>query len=163
MLGARLPVHPVAELWRHPWFERWAEDDLDAYVEFLRDTPLRAGIECDFIPGAEDRTASMLEARDFDYVVGSVHFVGRHAVDTEEFGIWDLDGDPDRIWRRYFEMTAELARSGSSTSSPTRTWSRSGAGRACFRNATRASTTSPPSRRSPKRGSRSRSRPPASR
>ena len=100
------------DLWRHPWFERWAQDDLDAYVEFLRDTPLRAGIECDFSPGAEDRTAKMLEARDFDYVVGSVHFVGGHAVDTEEFGIWDLDGDPDRIWRRYFEMVAELARSG---------------------------------------------------
>jgi histidinol-phosphatase (PHP family) len=100
------------DLWRHPWFERWAGDDLDAYVEFLRDTPLRAGIECDFIPGAEDRTANLLETRNFDYVVGSVHFVGRHAVDTEEFGIWDLDGDPDRIWRRYFEMIAELARSG---------------------------------------------------
>ena len=100
------------EIWRHPWFERWAADDLDAYVDFLRDTPLRAGIECDFVPGAEDRTASMLEARDFDYVVGSVHFVGAHAVDTEDFGIWDLDGDPDRIWRRYFEMIGELARSG---------------------------------------------------
>jgi histidinol-phosphatase (PHP family) len=100
------------DLWRHPWFERWARDDLDAYVEFLRDTPLRAGIECDFIPGAEDRTANMLETRGFDYVVGSVHFVGEHAVDTDEFGIWHLDGDPDRIWRRYFEMIAELARSG---------------------------------------------------
>lgn len=100
------------DLWRHPWFERWARDDLDAYVEFLRDSPLRAGIECDFIPGAEDRTATMLEARAFDYVVGSVHFVGEHAVDADEFGIWDRDGDPDRIWRRYFEMIAELARSG---------------------------------------------------
>ena len=35
-----------------------------------------SAIECDFVPGAEDRTANLLEARDFDYVVGSVHFVG---------------------------------------------------------------------------------------
>lgn len=100
------------ELWSHPWFRRWARDDLDAYVDFLAGTPLRAGIECDFIPGAEDRTQAMLEARRFDYVVGSVHFVGEHAVDNDEFGIWETGDDPDRIWKRYFEMNAELARCG---------------------------------------------------
>ena len=64
------------DLWRHPlWLEN-AKDDLDEYCEFVRSTPLRLGVECDFVPGAEGRTAAMLEARDFDYVVGSVHFVG---------------------------------------------------------------------------------------
>ena len=114
-LGCSEHVHRFVqglELWRHPWFRRWARDDLDAYVEFLSDSPLRAGIECDFVPGAEDRTASLLEARDFDYVVGSVHFVGERSLDAEEFDIWETDGDPDRIWRRYFEMLAEAARSG---------------------------------------------------
>ena len=48
----------------------------------------------------------------------------------------------------------------SSTSSPTPTWSRSGAGRGRCPSATRAPTTSPRSRRSPRAGSRSRSRPP---
>jgi histidinol-phosphatase (PHP family) len=114
-LGCSEHVHRFAqglELWRHPWFRRWGRDDLDAYVDFLRASPLRAGIECDFVPGAEDRTASLLEARDFDYVVGSVHFVGDRSLDAEEFDIWETDGDPDRIWRRYFEMLAEAARSG---------------------------------------------------
>jgi histidinol-phosphatase (PHP family) len=100
------------ELWDHPWFQRWGRDDLDAYVEFVAQSPLRCGIECDFIPGAEDRTANLLEARDFDYVVGSVHFVGERSLDAEAFDIWGSDGDPDRIWRRYFEMLAEAARSG---------------------------------------------------
>jgi histidinol-phosphatase (PHP family) len=114
-LGCSEHVHRFVqglELWRHPWFRRWGRDDLDAYMDFLRDSPLRAGIECDFVPGAEDRTASLLEARDFDYVVGSVHFVGERSLDAEEFDIWETDGDPDRIWRRYFEMLAEAARSG---------------------------------------------------
>ena len=100
------------ELWDHPWFRRWGRDDLDDYVEFVSQTPLRCGIECDFIPGAEDRTATLLEARDFDYVVGSVHFVGERSLDAEAFDIWGSDGDPDRIWQRYFEMLAEAARSG---------------------------------------------------
>jgi histidinol-phosphatase (PHP family) len=41
-----------------------------------------------------------------------VHFVGEHAVDADEFGIWESEGNPDRIWHRYFEMIAELARTG---------------------------------------------------
>ena len=43
-------------LWRHPFWEQQARDDLDAYCEFVRTTPLRLGIEVDFVPGTEDRT-----------------------------------------------------------------------------------------------------------
>jgi histidinol-phosphatase (PHP family) len=99
------------EIWRHPFWEQQATDDLDAYCEFVRTTPLRLGIEADFVPGAEDRTANLLEARDFDYVVGSVHFVGEQAVDHAGWDIWKSDKDPDGVWRRYFESVAAAARS----------------------------------------------------
>jgi histidinol-phosphatase (PHP family) len=101
------------ELWRHPLWEQEARDDLDAYCEFVRGTPLRLGIECDFVPGAEERTGSLLDARGFDYVVGSVHFLGEEAVDHQGFDIWETrGGDPDEVWRRYFEAIAECARCG---------------------------------------------------
>lgn len=102
------------DLWRHPlWIENGV-DDLDAYCEFVRGTPLRLGLECDFIPGAEERTAALLEERDFDYVVGSVHFIGEGdaAIDHKGFDVWEGNGDPDEIWRRYFEQLAACARSG---------------------------------------------------
>src|SRR5262249_9260536 len=102
------------DLWRHPlWLEN-AVDDLDAYCEFVRTTPLRLGIECDYIPGAEERTAALLEARDFDYVVGSVHFVGEGdaAVDHEGFDVWDGAAGADEVWRRYFDAFGACARSG---------------------------------------------------
>ncbi len=102
------------ELWQHPlWLEN-ANDDLDQYCEFVRATPLRLGIECDFIPGAEERTRELLAARDFDYVVGSVHFVGDGdaALDHKGFDIWEPSGDPEEIWRRYFEGFEAAARSG---------------------------------------------------
>jgi histidinol-phosphatase (PHP family) len=114
-LGVSEHVHrfrQALELWRHPFWEEQARDDLDAYCEFVRTTPLRLGIECDFVPGAEDRTAGMLEARDFDYVVGSVHFLGERAVDHEGWDVWQGSGDADRVWRRYFEALAECARAG---------------------------------------------------
>jgi histidinol-phosphatase (PHP family) len=100
------------DIWRHPFWEEQARDDLDAYCEFVRGAGLKLGVECDFVPGAEDRTANLIEARDFDYVVGSVYFVGEAAVDHEGWDVWEGAGDADEVWRRYFEALAECARCG---------------------------------------------------
>ena len=45
------------EIWDHPYWQDQARDDLDAYCEFVRTTPLRLGIECDFVRG-RPRTGS---------------------------------------------------------------------------------------------------------
>ena len=103
---------PALEVWDHPFWREQAIDDLDAYCAFVGTTPLRLGIEADFIPGREDRIGSLLDAHDFDYVVGSVHFLGDRAVDHPGYDIWNGGGDPDRVWRRYFETLAEAAGSG---------------------------------------------------
>jgi histidinol-phosphatase (PHP family) len=100
------------EIWDHPYWEGQARDDLDGYVEFVRGTPLRLGIECDFVRGSEDRIANLLE-REFDYVVGSVHFLGpQGAVDDRRYDVWEEIGDPDELWSTYFRWQAELVRSG---------------------------------------------------
>jgi histidinol-phosphatase (PHP family) len=114
-LGASEHVYRFSQaldVWDHAFWREQARDDLDAYAEFVRATPLRLGIEADFVPGREDRMANLLEARDFDYVVGSVHFLGSRAVDHEGYDVWEDEGDPDRVWHRYFETLAEAARSG---------------------------------------------------
>jgi histidinol-phosphatase (PHP family) len=114
-LGVSEHIHRFTqslELWDHPFWREQARDDIDAYCQFVRGTDLRLGIEMDFVPGAEDRTSNLLEARDFDYVVGSVHFLGDDAVDHEGFDIWAETGDPDQVWSRYFEALAAAARSG---------------------------------------------------
>jgi histidinol-phosphatase (PHP family) len=102
------------EIWQHPLWRDSAHDDLDAYAAFVRgETDLKLGIEADFIVGREDPTATLLEARDWDFVVGSVHFVGEHAVDHEAYEVWDHRSEPpDELWRRYFRILGEAARSG---------------------------------------------------
>ena len=100
------------DVWDHPFWIENARDDLDAYRDFVRTTPLRLGLETDYVPGREDRIANLLDARDFDYVIGSVHFIGDRAVDHPAWDAWEGGGDPDAVWRSYFETLAEAARSG---------------------------------------------------
>jgi histidinol-phosphatase (PHP family) len=115
LLGVSEHVHrftQALEVWRHPWWERSAQDDIDEYCRFVREeTDLKLGIEADFIPSREDRMANLLEAREWDYVLGSVHFLGDLAVDDDEWDVW-TSADPDKVWRRYFETLGEAARTG---------------------------------------------------
>jgi histidinol-phosphatase (PHP family) len=114
-LGVSEHVYRFSEalkVWRHPFWEEQARDDLDAYCEFVAASELRLGIEADYVAGTEDRIANLIDPRPFDYVVGSVHFLGNRAVDHEGYDVWEGEGDPDAVWRRYFETLAEAARSG---------------------------------------------------
>ena len=115
-LGVSEHIHRFAQalgVWDHPFWRANAADDLDAYCEFVRGQPgIRLGIEADFVPGREDRLATLLEAREWDYVVGSVHFLRDAAVDMR--GDWDVwrSAEPDKVWARYFETLGEAARTG---------------------------------------------------
>jgi histidinol-phosphatase (PHP family) len=101
------------DVWQHPLWVETARDDLDAYCAFVREeTDLKLGIEADFIPGREDRMAELLDGRDWDYVVGSIHFVGEGALDYDKYDIWTRAPSPDKVWRTYFEWLGELALSG---------------------------------------------------
>jgi histidinol-phosphatase (PHP family) len=103
----------VLDVWAHPFWREHALDDIDEYCAFVRnDTDLRLGIEADFVPGAEDRMANLLQARDFDYVVGSVHFLRDGAVDMDDHSVWRSGRSVEEIWKRYFEAIGEAARSG---------------------------------------------------
>jgi histidinol-phosphatase (PHP family) len=118
-LGVAEHIHRFVQslaVWDHPWWRVWARDDVDAYCAFVREeTDLRLGIEADYVTGREDHIARFLEQRDWDYVVGSVHFVRNAAVDLEGPDwehVWGRGEGADRIWERYFATLAEAARSG---------------------------------------------------
>jgi len=116
-LGVSEHIHRFSaalDVWQHPFWRANATDDLDAYVSFVREeTDLRLGIEADFIAGREDRMANLLDAHEWDYVIGSVHFLGEHAVDIgDETDIWRREPSAERVWRLYYEALAASAISG---------------------------------------------------
>jgi histidinol-phosphatase (PHP family) len=117
-LGVAEHVHrfrQALQVWDHPFWRQNALDDLDDYCRFVREeTDLRLGIEADFVAGREDRMANLLEAREWDYVVGSVHFLGEWGVDSDYDGydVWRKAATAEEVWRKYFETLAAAARSG---------------------------------------------------
>ncbi len=117
-LGVAEHIHrfvQALDVWDHPFWRKSATDDLDGYCRFVREeTDLRLGIEADFVSGREGRMANLLDAREWDYVVGSVHFVGEWGVDADYDGydVWRRAASADDVWARYFETLAAAARSG---------------------------------------------------
>ncbi len=104
------------------WFDpqsRMALDELPFYLGALE--ALRAevtgfylgiGLEADYHPGTEGFVRHVLGRYPFDYVIGSVHFIGAWPFDhpdyVEEFAWRDLK----EVYRAYFALVAEAARSG---------------------------------------------------
>ena len=81
----------------------------DAYRD---DIPVLLGGEGDYLPGAEDEVAELVAAYPFDYVIGSVHFVGTWPFDHSRyittFDEWDLH----ELYATYFGLVCEAMRTG---------------------------------------------------
>ena len=111
------------DIWDHPFWHRYAYDDLDAYCAFVREeTDLKLGIEMDFVPGREDRIATQLDGRDWDFVVGSIHFLRDQSLDTEEYSIWGAGSRRRRSGGATSRPSPSRPAPGSTTSSATPTW-----------------------------------------
>ena len=63
-------------------------------------------------PAREDRIANFLEQREWDYVVGSVHFLRDEAVDMDDWSVWGRGESAEKVWKRYFDTLGEAARTG---------------------------------------------------
>lgn len=116
-LGVAEHVHrftAALDVWQHPFWRQSAVDDLDRYVQFVREeTDLKLGLEADYLRGRDGKMGALLDGHDWDYIVGSVHFLGDHAVDfNDETDIWRYEMTPERVWTRYFEALAESATCG---------------------------------------------------
>ncbi len=93
--------------------ERYAADVSELAAEYRRDIRVLFGGEADYFAGAEEAIAALLGEYPFDYVIGSVHFVG------DGFGFdqpWNLERVPeygvDRVFLESYELVARAAASG---------------------------------------------------
>ena len=96
-----------------------SEDQFDTYVEdVLRlrhehpEIAIRLAVEADFIPGQEAALKEILARYPWDYVLGSVHFIGDWGMDDgrylDQYDTWDIDA----LYEHYFELVIRAAESG---------------------------------------------------
>lgn len=95
-----------------------APAELAAYVAEVQglqeqtSLPVRLGAEVDYLPGREQLTAAAVAAYDFDYLIGSVHFLSdwdfTHPAYQERFQEVNIT----QLYEQYFRLIQQLARSG---------------------------------------------------
>lgn len=96
-----------------------SEEQLPEYVESvlrLRDRypqiAIRLGIEADYVPGYEETLQWVLAPYPWDYVYGSVHFIGDWGFDDSRhihrYAEWDVDD----LYRHYFDLVKGAAATG---------------------------------------------------
>lgn len=90
---------------------------LERYVEVVVDAkdrglPVKLGLEVDFQPGTEEKILELLAPYPFDYLIGSVHWVGAWWPDRKR-GMEEYERIGDRAaYERYFAAETALAESG---------------------------------------------------
>ena len=99
-----------------PWWREEATEDADAYCEAVLGVraaglPVLLGIEMDWLAPRRDEIAAFLDARPFDVVLGSVHWIGSLAIDDP--GAADWGGRPaEVVWSAYLGELVAAAESG---------------------------------------------------
>lgn len=74
--------------------------------------PLSLGVEADYFEGGEAELASLLSEHEFDYIIGSVHFLDGWGFDNPETQHLFEQRDLLALYRRLFELVRKAAASG---------------------------------------------------
>lgn len=109
---------PMPAWYDAPW--RMRRDQLAQYVELIQGVQaefagrleVRLGLEADFHPGTERYVERLLAAHDWDYVIGSVHYLGAWGFDNPEFEDEYAWRDLSEVYRDYYALVEGAARSG---------------------------------------------------
>jgi histidinol-phosphatase (PHP family) len=73
--------------------------------------PVRAGLECDWLPGCESWIEDLAGRYPWDYLIGSVHYLGDWDFDNPKWlGRW-AEADVEAVWTHYWKTYAAMARS----------------------------------------------------
>jgi histidinol-phosphatase (PHP family) len=102
-------------------FDNWrmSIDDLPRYLDSVAEArasfpqlAIRLGLECDFIAGRESWIEKLAGRADWDFFIGSVHYLpGGWAVDDPQYIGRFRGGDVEEIWTGYWRAYEQAIRS----------------------------------------------------
>jgi histidinol-phosphatase (PHP family) len=102
-------------LWDLPYQVDRCRHDLDRYCDAVLDAkrqglPVKLGLEVDWLPDRHGELAESLDPYPWDFLLGSVHWIGGVAVDQQP-GLWG-EHSVEGVWALYAGELEAAARSG---------------------------------------------------
>jgi len=103
------------------YFDNWRmlAEELPQYFEWITaaraaagDMPVRMALEVDWIEGGEAWIESLAARAPWDYLIGSVHYIGTWNFDNPAEKQRFTDFGAEEAWDRYWQLFANAARSG---------------------------------------------------
>jgi histidinol-phosphatase (PHP family) len=117
-VSEHIPMYWLPEGERDPTIAM-PEAALPRYLELVEEArraapglPVRLGLEADFIPGQEPALQALLARYPWDYVLGSVHFIGRWGFDDPRYVDEFARRDVDAVYEEYFSLVEQAAQTG---------------------------------------------------
>mgnify|MGYP000244584414 CR=1 FL=1 len=91
---------------------RYVEECLHLKNKYQDQIDIRIGLEADYIEGYEPQIEQIVDTYPWDYVIGSVHFLGEWDIsDSRQLDGWQ-DRDADEVYKQYYEAVQKAARTG---------------------------------------------------
>lgn len=104
------------------WFDPEVRMELEAlpfYHALLEQVRVEAGnfyvgigLEADYHPGTEYFVKRLLSGYDYDYIIGSVHYLGAWPFDNPRYAGEFAERDLREVYQAYFKLVAKAARTG---------------------------------------------------
>ncbi|MCY0877081.1 MAG: histidinol-phosphatase [Firmicutes bacterium] len=106
----------AASLLDNPWTRERRTEDLDQYFEMVQEARraghhVKFGIELDYVPGSEKELARFIESYPFDYIIGSVHWLGDFGFDLLEMKSQWENRDVEKTYSEYFSILTQMVES----------------------------------------------------
>ncbi len=94
-----------------PRYLEWIEEAREA----VPDLEIKLALEVDFLEGRESWTEELSKMADFDYLIGSVHYIapGWDVDNPKWIGRWKDAASVEEIWQTYWDVYTRCVASGS--------------------------------------------------
>jgi histidinol-phosphatase (PHP family) len=96
---------------------RMSSGEYPTYIDMVRrcqkafpGLSIKLGLEADYHPGTEDFVREVILAHPFDYVIGSIHYLGDWGFDNPDHAHRFEKQDLHAIYAQYYDLVARLAR-----------------------------------------------------
>lgn len=108
--------YQTKDILRNSWVDERRYYDMNDYINLFEQawkegSNVRMSIEMDYTPGKHNEMERFINSYDFDYVIGSVHWVGDFGIDLAEYRKEWEKRDVKETYIKYYDQIVTLAES----------------------------------------------------